>query len=125
MATLIVTEGTGTGQKFALAGCRLAMVGRDAGCSFQVIDPELSRYHLQIRHAEGEDKHFAIDFQSKNGVFINQKKIEKETALQDGDIIRIGGTTILYSLDDAIDAQRVVDAMKRYGQGHLHTMTGD
>lgn len=125
MATLVVTDGPCKGQKFALAGCRLAMLGRDAGCSFQIIDPELSRFHLQIRHAEDQNRHFAIDFQSKNGVFVNGKKIEKEAALLDNDVISIGATTILYTLDDAVDTQRVVDAMKRYGQGHVRTITGD
>lgn len=122
MATLVVTDGPCKGQKFALAGCRLAMLGRDAGCSFQIIDPELSRFHLQIRHAPEQDRHYAIDFQSKNGVFVNGKKIEGETALLDSDVINIGSSTILYSLDDALDAQKVVEAWKKLGQGHLGTM---
>ncbi len=125
MATLVVTEGPGKGQKFALTGCRLAMIGRDAGCSFQIVDPELSRFHLQIRHAEDQDRHFAIDFQSKNGVFVNGKKVEAETVLLDNDVITIGATTIVYSLDDALDAQRVVEAWKKLGQGHLRTVSGD
>ncbi len=125
MATLVVTDGPCTGQKFALAGCRLAMIGRDAGCSFQIVDPELSRFHLQIRHAEDQDRHFAKDFQSKNGVFVNGKKIDGEAVLMDGDTITVGASTILYSLDDAADAMRVVEAWKRHGQGHLRTVTGD
>lgn len=125
MATLVITEGPSRGQKFALTGCRMAMIGRDAACSFQIVDPELSRFHLQIRHEENGNKHFAIDFQSKNGVFLNDKKLESESILMDGDVIRIGGSTILYSLDDAVDAQRVADAWKRAGQGHLRTVTGD
>jgi pSer/pThr/pTyr-binding forkhead associated (FHA) protein len=91
----------------------------------RIVDPELSRFHLQIRHAEDPDRHFAIDFQSKNGVFVNGKKIEAETVLLDNDVITIGATTIVYSLDDALDAQRVVEAWKKLGQGHLRTVTGD
>ena len=124
MATLVITDGPGKGQKFALAGCRVAMVGRDAGCSFQIVDPELSRFHLQIRHAEEQNTHCANDFQSKNGVFVNGKKIAAETALADGDVIVIGGSTIVYSVEDVQDAQRVIDAWKRAGQGHLKTQTG-
>jgi len=125
MAALVVTEGPAKGQKFALAGCRLAMVGRDAGCSFQIVDPELSRFHLQIRYAEDQDRHFAIDFQSKNGVMVNGRKIEAETLLHDRDVIAIGSTTIVYSTDDALDAQRVFEAWKKLGQGHLRTVSGD
>jgi pSer/pThr/pTyr-binding forkhead associated (FHA) protein len=123
MATLVVTDGPCTGQKFALAGCRVAMLGRDAACSFQIVDPELSRHHLQIRYAEDQGKHFVNDFQSKNGVFVNGKKIEQETVLLDCDVIAIGGSKIVYTTQDVQDAQRVVDAWKRSGQGHLRTQT--
>jgi pSer/pThr/pTyr-binding forkhead associated (FHA) protein len=123
MAVLIVTEGPAKEQRFALAGSRLAMVGRDAGCSFQIVDPELSRYHLQIRYAEDQDRHFAIDFQSKNGVFVNGAKIETETPLQDGDVIAIGGTKIVYAHDDSPDAQRPYETWKKLGQGHVRTLS--
>lgn len=123
MAMLIVTEGPASEQKFSLAGARLTMIGRDAGCSFQILDPELSRNHLQIRFAEDQARHFAKDFDSSNGVFVNGKKIEGETALSDGDAITIGKTTIVYSTADAADAQRVFDAWKKGGQAHLRTIT--
>lgn len=126
MATIVVADGPGKGQKFALTGCRLAMIGRDAASTFQIVDPELSRFHLQIRHEEeGGGRDFAVDFQSKNGVYVNEKRIEKETLLMDGDVIKIGGSTLLYTLDDAVDAQNVANAWKRLGQGHLGTVTGD
>ncbi|KAF0188175.1 MAG: hypothetical protein FD165_2860, partial [Gammaproteobacteria bacterium] len=35
---------------------------------------------------------------SKNGVFVNGKKIEAETVLLDNDVITIGATTLVYSL---------------------------
>ncbi len=125
MATLFVTEGPSKGQKFALAGCRVLMIGRDASCSFQIVDPELSRCHLQIRQADDPNQHLVRDFESRNGVYVNGKKIDKETALMDSDVIAIGGTTIVYSLDDAADAMRVTEAWKRLGQGHLQTRSGD
>ncbi len=123
MAVLIVIEGPSEGQRFALAGSRLAMIGRDAGCSFQIVDPELSRYHLQIRYAEDQDRHFAIDFQSKNGVYVNDLKIETETLLQSGDVIAIGGTKIVYAHDDSPNAQRPYETWKKLGQGHVRTMS--
>lgn len=125
MATLIVTDGPAKDQRFALADHRLVMVGRDAGCSFQIVDPELSRYHLQIRHAADKKQHFAIDFQSKNGVYVNGRKIESETPLADRDVITIGATRILYTLDDSLDTRQAHEAWKKIGEGHLKTMTLD
>lgn len=125
MAMLLVREDPAKDQKFALAGCRLAMIGRDASCTFQIVDPELSRNHLQIRHAEDQDRYFAIDFQSKNGVLVNGQKIEGETLLNDRDVITIGQTSIVYLSDDSPDARRAFDALKRLGEGHLPTMVPD
>ncbi len=125
MAVVIVTEGPAKEQKFSLANVRVASIGRDAGCTFQVLDPQLSRYHLQIKQADNQDRHMAIDFQSKNGVFLNGQKMEKETLLNDGDVITIGGTTMVYSTDDTTDAQRAFEAYKRFGMGHVHTVTLD
>lgn len=123
MATLVITEGPADGQRFALEKHRLVMLGRDASCTIQIVDPQLSRNHLQIEFVEAENRHYAIDFQSKNGVFINNQKIAARTPLLDCDVIKIGDTTIVYTLDDAADARSVREASKRFGQGHMHTRT--
>ena len=125
MAILFVMKGPATGQEFSLEGHRLVMIGRDAGCTLQIVDPQLSRNHLQIKYDEGENRHHAIDFQSKNGVLVNGKKIENPTPLSDRDVIAIGDTALVYSTDDSPFAQHVLDSMKRFGQGHVQTRTGD
>ena len=74
MATLVVISGPCEGQKFALEEHRLAMVGRDHSCTFQVLDRRVSRYHLQIKGLD--DGHAALDFESSNGVYVNGKRLE-------------------------------------------------
>lgn len=125
MASLIVTKGPAEGQKFGLEGHSLVMVGRDASCTIQVIDPQLSRFHLQVKYVAEEKKHYVLDFQSKNGVMLNDKKIESASPLKDHDAISAGETTLLYVTDDSLDARHVCDVMKRFGQGHVHTVTHD
>ena len=125
MAILFVMKGPAVGQEFSLEGHRLVMIGRDARCTLQIVDPQLSRNHLQIKYAEEEKRHYAIDFQSKNGVFVNEKKIEAPTPLADRDVIVIGDTTLVYSTDEAHSAQDIRESMKRFGQGHVQTRTGD
>ena len=124
MATLIFTDGPAKDRKFALAGHRIVMIGRDAICTVQVVDPELSRCHLQIV-ATSDDKHDAIDFDSHNGVSINGTKIKEKTELADGDEIVIGASTIIYTTDDSADALSVSKQAKYVGQGHLHTTSSD
>jgi len=125
MASLIVTNGPAEGQKFSLEGHALVMIGRDASCTIQVVDSQLSRFHLQIKHSSEEKKHYVLDFQSKNGVLLNGVKIAEPTALKDHDAISAGETTLLYVTDDTLDARHVCEVMKRFGQGHVHTITHD
>lgn len=124
MATVTIVEGPAAGQKFLLERHGLVMIGRDASCTIQVVDPQLSRHHLQIRFDEESNKHYAKDFNSKNGVFVNGNKVAGEAPLADRDVITIGDTTIVYHLDDSYDAKRVHDALKRFGEGHVNTQTG-
>lgn len=125
MATMHVTSGPAQGQNFALEQHNLVMIGRDAVCSFQIVDPQLSRCHLKVKFVATEDKHYAMDNDSKNGVWIKGIKIDCETPLNDGDIIEIGDTTIFYSTDDTLDAQRVREGIKRFGAGRDQTITMD
>ncbi len=125
MATLYVVKGPAAGAKFSLEGHQLVMIGRDAGCTIQIVDPQLSRNHLQIKYVKEENRHEAIDFNSKNGVLVNEKKITAATPLSDRDVITLGDTTLVYSTDNAPLAQHVLDGFKRYGQGHVRTQTGD
>lgn len=107
MACLVVVEGPATGAHFALSAHRLVEIGRDEQCTFQIIDPMVSRDHLQIR-ADGDGKHVAIDAGSANGVLVNGVRMVDETPLKHGDEITIGGTTIVYSDTDYPDAQRAM-----------------
>ena len=123
MALLIVVEGPAKDQKVALANHRLLMIGRDASASFQILDPELSRQHLQIKWDESANKHYAIDFNTKNGVYVNDTRIDTETVLNDGDAVRIGKSTMVYTTDDSKEAADVRGMWKQFGQGHVDTIT--
>jgi pSer/pThr/pTyr-binding forkhead associated (FHA) protein len=123
MATVTIVEGPGAGQKFLLEQHRLVMIGRDASCTIQVVDPQLSRNHLQIKLAADGKRHLALDFNSKNGVFVNDRKVLAETLMADHDQIKIGDTLLVYHLDDDYDAKGIHDSLKRFGEGHVGTQT--
>lgn len=125
MAMMMVTKGPAVGEKISLTGHRLLMIGRDARCTVQIVDPQLSRFHVQIEYAEAEKRYYAIDQESKNGVYINGTKVEVRTALQDRDVITIGDTTLVFSEEESPFAEHALELLKRQGQGHLHTRTMD
>ncbi len=122
MACLFITEGPAKGQIFALESHPLVLIGRDDECSFQILDERVSRRHLQIKRDEKEARHYAVDFESANGVQVNGKRIDGTVALTEGDIIQIGRTSIVYSVKEFPDAQTARDAWFKKGQAQQKTM---
>ncbi len=121
MACLVVVEGPATGTLFGLFAHKLVDVGRDEECTFQIIDPLISRHHLQIR-AESDGKHVAIDLRSANGVQINGVDMVVETLLKAGDEIVIGNSRIVYSTTDYPDAKSAMIGVRSGRQYRASTM---
>lgn len=121
MACLVVVEGPATGAHFALSAHRLVDIGRDEECTFQIIDPLISRHHLQVR-SDGNGKHVAIDSRSVNGVLVNGIRLIDEVPLNSGDEITIGATRIIYSDTDYPDAQSAMIGVRPGLQYKASTM---
>jgi len=115
MASLFVISGDQKGSYYPL-GHRTNVVGRNEALPIQILDDLVSRQHLQIRYDKHQDKHYAVDMKSKHGVFINDRKIEKETALVDGDEILIGQTTLLFTEKDFDDWESALSHFKKVGE---------
>ena len=120
MASLIVISGSNKGDYYPL-GHRSNVIGRDEAVPIQIVDPNVSRKHLQIRFDAG--KYYAIDMKSKHGVFINGKKIESEAALADNDCIGIGQTALLFTLKDITDRQSALSHFKKVGERQNPTIS--
>jgi hypothetical protein len=70
-------------------------IGRGLLCDLRLSDPEAARRHARIS-AEGGA--FVIhDLGSPSGTFVGSDRVESR-ALEDGDVIRIGATTLKFSL---------------------------
>jgi two-component system, cell cycle response regulator len=102
-AHLIVLSGTNVGQVFDL-NKKKNTIGRDEGLEVQILDAGISRRHATIaRHVGGG--YVLQDAGSRNGTFANNRRIEEEHLLQDGDKIQIGVMTILkFTFGDAPEA---------------------
>lgn len=121
MASLVVIEGPGNGAYFPLTE-PLVSIGREDTCTFQILDPLVSRKHLQVRMDVAAGKHVAADYRSAHGVFVNDKKILLDTPLNDGDRIRIGQTTLMYLGVDHADAPTALAAAKKKGEWKRATL---
>jgi len=72
---------------------RVITIGRHPDNNVVIKDPIVGRHHLQI--TQHDDGHLSVvDLNSKNGTFINGKRVYGEVRLSPSDEIQIGRTTL-------------------------------
>ncbi len=83
------------GRSFPLRGAQSWAVGRGAGCAVALDSRSVSRLHalLQLR----EDGAMSlIDLGSRNGSFVNNRRITVPVVLNDGDSVVFGDLELLF-----------------------------
>jgi pSer/pThr/pTyr-binding forkhead associated (FHA) protein len=115
MASLIVTNGKQEGDYYPL-GRRTNVIGRDEALPIQILDNMVSRKHLQVRFDPNLSRYYAFDMKSRNGVYLNNRKIEGEVALKDGDVLLIGLTSLLFADQDFTDKESALMHYKKVGE---------
>lgn len=83
------------------------ILGRALEADVRVNDFQVSRQHARISTVEGSDgadEYFVHDLDSRNGTFLNGRRIRREK-LENGDKITIGETILRFDLLDEIDRE--------------------
>ena len=124
MASIIVATGPGGSQEglFLPLGKKSSVIGRDESLPLQIEDGAVSRKHLQIRFEASDNSYRAQDMKSGNGLFINGRRVFDETVLVDGDEITIGGTKLLFVLEDPKDKANALTVIKKVGERKRSTL---
>jgi pSer/pThr/pTyr-binding forkhead associated (FHA) protein len=115
MASIIVMNGPNEGDYYPL-GHRTNVIGRDEALMIQILDDRVSRKHMKICYDKDEDKHYAVDMESRHGVLINGMKISDETVLNNEDCITIGKTSLLYVTKDFTDRESALSHFNKIGE---------
>jgi pSer/pThr/pTyr-binding forkhead associated (FHA) protein len=89
---LVVTAGEGIGQKFLLRA--ETNIGRERGNHIILTDPRVSRHHASIVYESGD--WVLTDRGSANGTLLNGIPIMSPQVLQEGDIISLGDTELVF-----------------------------
>lgn len=76
-------------------------IGRVDDCDLCLDDPKASRNHALIQHM-GDDTYYLIDIASRNGCYINSKRINSPKILKNRDKIRIGDTMLEFTLESGL-----------------------
>lgn len=100
-ACLTALTGSSTGIVFKLPR-GLAMLGRAQEAEVRLLDDGVSRHHARF---EQEGREVSIcDLESRNGTFVNSKRLDGRVKLVDGDKVQVGrGTVLRFAYHDAID----------------------
>jgi two-component system cell cycle response regulator len=91
-ASLIVISGVSTGRMFQV-NRDVMVIGRDAGADIPIDDDQISRRHAEIRR-QADGSLVLKDLDSTNGTYFLGMKVTSR-ALEDGDLLALGGGTIL------------------------------
>jgi diguanylate cyclase (GGDEF)-like protein len=131
-AYVIVIAGPHTGRMFKIDRNE-TVLGRSPSVDLTLQDVGVSRSHARILTVG--DHVFVEDMQSANGTFLNGERVSVPQALQDGDKITLGSTTILkFTYHDKLDEdfqKKMFEAAlrdgltqaynKKYFTNHLHS----
>lgn len=71
------------------------VIGRSRECDIRVDDGNVSRRHVEVVREEPSDW-LVVDLGSTNGTEVNGRKVQRRTALEDGDRITIGSTELVF-----------------------------
>ena len=104
MPQIRVKNGPCKGRTCQIGGTPVT-IGRDPSCTLQIIDKGVSRNHAEI-YRVGE-MYFIRDVGSRNGTFVNDDQIQEEL-LREGDIVRIGGTTLVFESEREVEGPQAV-----------------
>ena len=96
--SLVVVSGASLGTVLWLDGSVPAVtIGRNQTGDLRLEDDRVSRLHARLVHRANH--WFLEDCGSLNGTFVNSQTVQ-QTVLEPGDLIRIGGSLILFKETD-------------------------
>ena len=98
---LVAIEGPLAGNKYHISPNEEIIMGRAEECSIHIPDTEVSRQHASLMlHNAGI---WVQDAGSRNGVFINEKRIVRPTELRPGGRLRLGPHAFILEISEIED----------------------
>jgi class 3 adenylate cyclase len=89
-------------------------LGRSPDQDIVVLDSSASRRHAELYFDEVQGSVTITDLGSTNGTFVNRDRLTVARRLYDGDVIRIGGSTLTVAFQDEIQVEQPTEGARRY-----------
>lgn len=93
-ASLLVVRGEGEGTLYEL-GEEAVSIGRHPSNTIRLDSSSVSRHHAVVEQL-GEGDYLLRDLGSRNGSYVNERRVEGEMSLSKGDLVRLGSTVLKY-----------------------------
>jgi pSer/pThr/pTyr-binding forkhead associated (FHA) protein len=95
-ANLVLLKKNGSHKAFPLPSA-VTVIGRRDDCDLRIPLPMVSRRHCQLRVNKNTLE--LRDLDSRGGTFVNDKRVDGESALKAGDYLRIGPLIFVCQID--------------------------
>lgn len=98
MAALVIKEPNNRRHMFRFAGPQVT-IGRGTGNQLTLTDTSVSRAHARL--LEGERGWVITDLRSRNGVWVNGRRVQNQYELKSTDMLKIGDYEMIYFGEDS------------------------
>ena len=108
---LVFRDGSGAQRIHGLGSSAARVsIGRSPGNDLALTwDTEASRLHAELERI-GDEWTISDDGLSTNGSFVNAERVSGRHRLRDGDVLRVGRTTLAFRVPDPMDSRPTVVA---------------
>lgn len=120
--TLKVLKGSKVGRKLPINGNQL-LIGRGEGCDLRPRNDNISRRHCVIRVTDSQI--LIQDLGSKNGTYVNGKRVDGEEGLKAGDTVAVGTIELEVMIDSKVaekrpQAKNVAEVVQRTAENSVN-----
>jgi HD-GYP domain-containing protein (c-di-GMP phosphodiesterase class II) len=113
----LVSDSKSAVNEYVLSGH--TWIGRHEKNTISIDDKQVSSEHCLVYH-DAARGYVLKDLKSRNGTFLNDRPIENEQALHDGDRVQVGETVWVFR-DSAALPRDMVQLDGQTSQSHIHT----
>lgn len=112
------------GRRFVLADGQSWAIGRGDGCAVLLDSRSVSRLHALVQRRESGEFSL-VDLGSRNGSFVNQRRVSVPAVLRDGDRLQFGDQELLFVAGSQVDGDAPAGAadLRNAPTSALHTHT--
>src|SRR5271165_6969030 len=99
LSLVVLSEGKASGQAIPVKLSQF-LIGRDPQCHLRPASSVISKRHCALIINNG--KVFVRDFDSTNGTFINEERVEGQREVKDGDLLKLGPIVFKIQLEGSV-----------------------